>query len=260
MNIYDMTLSEILALLTKSLELAKKHDEEQKLKYGKGVEELAARQGITSDNSEAGLKETLVSRLEEIVDLLGKGGYIYSCGEVSDGDTEYNEKSILENAWETLRKMRQIDLPNARNMKEASECLQKFLLSEMESKMCWMRKLGIYSAYAQIPFLIDDERTSGIRFDHRKTTDIYAKLDDLLSIVGIKQVVPAPFLERITDGDYDDATGQGFADIGNICPDYREHVSKVDRKNVSGLIVDIDDVGLVVDGKAIRKARVFIAE
>lgn len=255
-----MTLSEILALLTKVLEPVKKQDEGHKLKKGKDAGKLAAPQVILSSNTNVGLKETLVSRLEEIVGLLEKGGYIYSCGEVSESDTAYKEKSILENAQKSLENMRQIDMTDARTMGDVMKSLQKFLLDEMKSKMCWMRRLGIYSAYAQIPFLIDDERTSGIRFDHRKTTDIYAKLDDLLSIVGIKQVVPAPFLERLADGDYEDATGDGYADIGNICPDYRDHVSKVDRKNVSDLIVDIDDLGLVVDGKTLRKARVFIAE
>lgn len=204
------------------------------------------------------LKEQTVVRMENLISKLIEGPYIIACDETTEVEVRQMEAAMQKGLEYTLRELLHLDISMAKTVGEVQALIQKLLIAEMEPISSWMRKIAIYSAYASIPFMIDDQRTIGVRFDRERVMGAYSQLDDMLASVGIKQIVPAPFVELITDGCYIDATDTATKNIRFLCPDYKKRISRVDRTNVTNMIIDIADVGLVIDGELLRQASVIL--
>lgn len=203
------------------------------------------------------IKVQVIEQMQKVLDTLLQVDYIVSCNG-DNTETEIMQESIRSGARKTLEGLTNIDITDSTSLTQAQTKIQEFLLNEMEPISCWMRKLAIYSAYANIPFMIDEGRTDGIRFNREATMWSYALLDDMLAGVGIKQIVPAPFIEVISDGDYEDASDSSTKNIGTFCPDYLQRLDRIDRIDTAGIIIDIADVGLMIDGLLYRQAKVII--
>lgn len=203
------------------------------------------------------IKVHVIGQMQKVLDTLLQVDYIVSCNG-DNTETEIMQESIRNGARRTLEGLTCIDITDSTSLTQAQTKIQEFLLNEMEPISCWMRKLAIYSAYANIPFMIDEGRTDGIRFNREATIWSYALLDDMLAGVGIKQIVPAPFIEVISDGDYEDASDCSTKNIGTFCPDYIQRLDRIDRIDTAGVIIDIADVGLMIDGQLFRQAKVII--
>lgn len=203
------------------------------------------------------IKVQVIEQMQKVLDTLLQVDYIVSCNG-DNTETEIMQESIRNGARKTLEGLTNIDITDSTSLTQAQTRIQEFLLNEMEPISCWMRKLAIYSAYANIPFMIDEGRTDGIRFNREATMWSYALLDDMLAGVGIKQIVPAPFIEVISDGDYEDASDCSTKNIGTFCPDYLQRLDRIDRIDTAGIIIDIADVGLMIDGQLFRQAKVII--
>ena len=203
------------------------------------------------------IKVQVIEQMQKVLDTLLQVDYIVSCNG-DNTETEIMQESIRNGARKTLEGLINIDITDSTSLTQAQTKIQEFLLNEMEPISCWMRKLAIYSAYANIPFMIDEGRTDGIRFNREATMWSYALLDDMLAGVGIKQIVPAPFIEVISDGDYEDASDSSTKNIGTFCPDYIQRLDRIDRIDTAGIIIDIADVGLMIDGQLFRQAKVII--
>ena len=203
------------------------------------------------------IKVQVIEQMQKVLDTLLQVDYIVSCNG-DNTETEIMQESIRNGARKTLEGLTNIDITDSTSLTQAQTKIQKFLLNEMEPISCWMRKLAIYSAYANIPFMIDEGRTDGIRFNREATMWSYALLDDMLAGVGIKQIVPAPFIEVISDGDYEDVSDCSTKNIGTFCPDYIQRLDRIDRIDTAGVIIDIADVGLMIDGQLFRQAKVII--
>ena len=202
-------------------------------------------------------KVQVIEQMQKVLDTLLQVDYIVSCnGE--NTEAEIMQESIRNGARKTLEGLTCIDITDSTSLTQAQTKIQEFLLNEMEPISCWMRKLAIYSAYVNIPFMIDEGRTDGFRFNREATMWSYALLDDMLAGVGIKQIVPAPFIEVISDGDYEDASDCSTKNIGTFCPDYLQRLDRIDRIDTAGIIIDIADVGLMIDGQLFRQAKVII--
>lgn len=203
------------------------------------------------------IKVQVIEQMQKVLDTLLQVDYIVSCNG-DNTETEIMQESIRNGARKTLEGLINIDITDSTSLTQAQTKIQEFLLNEMEPISCWMRKLAIYSAYANIPFMIDEGRTDGFRFNREATMWSYALLDDMLAGVGIKQIVPAPFIEVISDGDYEDASDSSTKNIGTFCPDYIQRLDRIDRIDTAGIIIDIADVGLMIDGQLFRQAKVII--
>lgn len=203
------------------------------------------------------IKVQVIEQMQKVLDTLLLVDYIVSCNG-DNTETEIMQESIRNGARKTLEGLINIDITDSTSLTQAQTKIQEFLLNEMEPISCWMRKLAIYSAYANIPFMIDEGRTDGFRFNREATMWSYALLDDMLAGVGIKQIVPAPFIEVISDGDYEDASDSSTKNIGTFCPDYIQRLDRIDRIDTAGIIIDIADVGLMIDGQLFRQAKVII--
>jgi len=203
------------------------------------------------------IKMQVVKQMQKVLDTLLQIDCIVSCNG-DNTETEIMLEGIRNGALKTLEGLTNIDLTKSKSLTQAQTKIQQFLLNEMEPISCWMRKLAIYSAYANIPFMIDKGRTDGIRFNREATMWSYALLDDMLAGVGIKQIVPAPFIEVISDGDYEDASDCATKNIGTFCPDYIQRLDRIDRIDSSEIIIDVADVGLMIDGQLFRQAKVII--
>lgn len=210
------------------------------------------------DNQIKILKEQTIGRMENIVNKLLEGSYIIACDETTEAEAKQMEMAILNGAESTLQELRQLDISKTKTVAEVQTLIQNFFMIEMEPISSWMRKLAIYSAYAGIPFMIDGQRTIGVRFDRERTICSYSLLDDMLASIGVKQIVPAPFVELITDGYYIDVTDTATKNIRFLCPDYKKHISRVDRIDTTDMIIDIADVGLMIDGELLRQASVIL--
>ena len=203
------------------------------------------------------IKVQVIEQMQKVLDTLLQVDYIVSCNG-DNTETEIMQESIRNGARRTLEGLTCIDITDSTSLTQAQTKIQEFLLNEMEPISCWMRKLAIYSAYVNIPFMIDEGRTDGFRFNREATMWSYALLDDMLAGVGIKQIVPAPFIEVISDGDYEDASDSSTKNIGTFCPDYIQRLDRIDRIDTAGIIIDIADVGLMIDGQLFRQAKVII--
>ena len=203
------------------------------------------------------IKVQVVEQMQKVLDTLFQVDYIVSCNG-DNTETEIMQDNIRNGARKTLEGLVNIDITKSTSLTQAHTKIQEFLLNEMEPISCWMRKLAIYSAYANIPFMIDEGRTDGIRFNREATMWSYALLDDMLAGVGIKQIVPAPFIELISDGAYEDTSDRATKNIGTFCPDYIQRLDRIDRIDKAGIIIDIADVGLMIDGQLYRQAKVII--
>lgn len=203
------------------------------------------------------IKVQVIEQMQKVLDTLFQVDYIVSCNG-DNTETEIMQDNIRNGARKTLEGLANIDITKSTSLTQAHTKIQEFLLNEMEPISCWMRKLAIYSAYANIPFMIDEGRTDGIRFNREATMWSYALLDDMLAGVGIKQIVPAPFIELISDGAYEDASDSATKNIGTFCPDYIQRLDRIDRIDKAGIIIDIADVGLMIDGQLYRQAKVII--
>ena len=203
------------------------------------------------------IKVQVIEQMQKVLDTLLQVDYIVSCNG-DNTETEIMQESIRNGARKTLEGLINIDITDSTSLTQAQTKIQEFLLNEMEPISCWMRKLAIYSAYANIPFMIDEGRTDGFRFNREATMWSYALLDEMLAGVGIKQIVPAPFIEVISDGDYEDASDSSTKNIGTFCPDYIQRLDRIDRIDTAGIIIDIADVGLMIDGQLFRQAKVII--
>ena len=203
------------------------------------------------------IKVQVIGQMQKVLDTLLQVDYIVSCNG-DNTETEIMQESIRNGARKTLEGLINIDISDSTSLTQAQTKIQEFLLNEMEPISCWMRKLAIYSAYVNIPFMIDEGRTDGFRFNREATMWSYALLDDMLAGVGIKQIVPAPFIEVISDGDYEDASDSSTKNIGTFCPDYLQRLDRIDRIDTAGIIIDIADVGLMIDGQLFRQAKVII--
>ena len=199
----------------------------------------------------------VIEQMQKVLDTLLQVDYIVSCNG-DNTETEIMQEGIRNGARRTLEGLTCIDITDSTSLTQAQTKIQEFLLNEMEPISCWMRKLAIYSAYVNIPFMIDEGRTDGFRFNREATMWSYALLDDMLAGVGIKQIVPAPFIEVISDGDYEDASACSTKNIGTFCPDYLQRLDRIDRIDTAGIIIDIADVGLMIDGQLFRQAKVII--
>ena len=202
-------------------------------------------------------KVQVIEQMQKVLDTLLQVDYIVSCNG-DNTETEIMQEGIRNGARRTLEGLTCIDITDSTSLTQAQTKIQEFLLNEMEPISCWMRKLAIYSAYVNIPFMIDEGRTDGIRFNREATMWSYALLDDMLAGVGIKQIVPAPFIEVISDGDYEDASDCSTKNIGTFCPDYLQRLDRIDRIDTAGIIIDIADVGLMIAGQLFRPAKVII--
>lgn len=203
------------------------------------------------------IKVQVIKQMQKVLDTLLQVDYIVSCNG-DNTETEIMQESIRNGARNTLEGLTNIDITDSTSLTQAQTKIQEFLLNEMEPISCWMRKLAIYSAYVNIPFMIDEGRTDGFRFNREATMWSYALLDDMLAGVGIKQIVPAPFIEVISDGDYEDVSDCSTKNIGTFCPDYIQRLDRIDRIDTAGVIIDIADVGLMIDGQLFRQAKVII--
>lgn len=203
------------------------------------------------------IKVQVIEQMQKVLGTLLQVDYIVSCNG-DNTETEIMQESIRNGARKTLEGLTNIDITDSTSLTQAKTKIQEFLLNEMEPISCWMRKLAIYSAYANIPFMIDEGRIDGIRFNREAIMWSYALLDDMLAGVGIKQIVPAPFIEVISDGDYEDASDSSTKNIGTFCPDYIQRLDRIDRIDTAGIIIDIADVGLMIDGQLYRQAKVII--
>ena len=225
--------------------------------YEAKIADIKKNVGSSIEEQVSLIKVQVIEQMQKVLDTLLQVDYIVSCNG-DNTETEIMQESIRNGARRTLEGLINIDITDSTSLTQAQTKIQEFLLNEMESISCWMRKLAIYSAYANIPFMIDEGRTDGIRFNREATMWSYALLDDMLAGVGIKQIVPAPFIEVISDGDYEDASDSSTKNIGTFCPDYIQRLDRIDRIDTAGIIIDIADVGLMIDGQLFRQAKVII--
>ena len=203
------------------------------------------------------IKVQVIEQMQKVLDTLLQVDYIVSCNG-DNTETEIMQESIRNGARKTLEGLINIDITDSTSLTQAQTKIQEFLLNEMEPISCWMRKLAIYSAYANIPFMIDEGRTDGIRFNREATMWSYALLDDMLAGAGIKQIVPAPFIEVISDGDYEDASDSSTKNIGTFCPDYIQRLDRIDRIDTAGIIIVRTYVDLMRDVQLFIQAKVII--
>lgn len=225
--------------------------------YETKIAEIKNNVGPSLEEQVSLIKVQIIEQMQKVLDTLLQVDYIVSCNG-DNTETEIMQESIRNGARKTLEGLANIDITKSTSLTQAQTKIQEFLLKEMEPISCWMRKLAIYSAYANIPFMIDEGRTDGIKFNREATMWSYALLDDMLAGVGIKQIVPAPFIEVISDGDYEDASDCSTKNIGIFCPDYIQRLDRIDRIDTAGIIIDIADVGLMIDGQLFRQAKVII--
>ena len=226
-------------------------------KYETKIADIKNNVGPSLEEQVSLIKVQVVEQMQKVLETLLQVDYIVSCNG-DNTETEIMQESIRNGARKTLEGLVNIDISNSTSLTQAQTLIQEYLLKEMEPISCWMRKLAIYSAYTNIPFMIDEGRTDGIRFNREATMWAYALLDDMLAGVGIKQIVPAPFIEVISDGDYEDASDSSTKNIGTFCPDYIQRLDRIDRIDTAGIIIDIADVGLMIDGQLFRQAKVII--
>lgn len=207
--------------------------------------------------------EQFINTLSEVILELKKGGYIISCDGNRSGIEEANlmELCLANGAEETASRIMSIDMTGVETANDARKKIADCIFEELtESPMNWMSTLGIYSAYAQIPFIIDVQRVSGLRFDRQVIMSVYALLDDLLSTIGLKQIIPAPFVESFNETAlfYENVTGHVVSNIESFCSEARQHLERVDRSNVTNIIFDIAEVGISSKGKTIKKAKILL--
>lgn len=226
-------------------------------KYETKIADIKNNVGPSLEEQVSLIKVQVVEQMKKVLETLLQVDYIVSCNG-DNTETEIMQESIRNGARKTLEGLVNMDISNSTSLTQAQTLIQEYLLKEMEPISCWMRKLAIYSAYTNIPFMIDEGRTDGIRFNREATMWAYALLDDMLAGVGIKQIVPAPFIEVISDGDYEDASDSSTKNIGAFCPDYIQRLDRIDRIDTAGIIIDIADVGLMIDGQLFRQAKVII--
>lgn len=192
--------------------------------------------------------------LDHLTDDLDKGGYIVSCSG-NDEECALIEQSISDGAKATRQSLLQSSSMIAQEIAAMS------LIEEFKSDSAnWISRLGIYASYSQVPFLIDSSRRTGFRIVRQKMMPIYSKLIEWLNMVGLKLIIPVPFLENLSDYSNQcmDVTGQAIGNMDYMCSDARARIMKVDKTNHFDMIFDIVSVGLCLNDEQILQAKVLL--
>lgn len=198
------------------------------------------------------VKGETLQAMEALINDLEKGQYLFDCKKAITVDDSY----LITLAQQIEQKISSIQFDSLTNLRKT---LKDLLREELKDPSGLFNKIGRYVAYAHLSFMIEG-REEGMKLVPSRVTSIYNKAINILIPLGFQLIIPQLFVETLSDGDYEDVTGQegAVSELASMCPLLNEHKERIDRKQRMQVIVDISQIGFIEDGIVVEKTKVLI--
>ena len=172
--------------------------------------------------------------------------------------TQCNQnQNLLREATKTFdEKMREVLIDN--NIEKVSSNMHNVIMDDINNERGLINTLSRFYAYSCLPFMTDATRDFGMRFDHSAMLKAFSSINSLTANSGIQLIVPNLFEDRITDGDYQDCTGESYGDLENMCPGIANYVQEISNSDKTNYIIDLVQVGYRINNKSGKDAKVII--
>ncbi len=206
-----------------------------------------------SDNMIATLKSDAERLLEAADEEI-----LIACSSDADDTCNYCIQNLKDNLKEFADRLTSAKIDTSESPSETRAQIQSLLKEMIDADGSVVSTIGRYYTYGRLPFMTDERREYGIRFDRRNLNNLYDKLELLLSRFGIRLSLPALFATGFSEGDFEDVTGKEYSELDNLCPNSRNHYSNIDAEaKPDNVVIDIIKVGYTIDNKGLCKTTVL---
>lgn len=208
-------------------------------------------------------KKALLADSDEMVKFVRKQvkviedsafGLMADCG---DDDRSQEHKGILDDRLKRMfTKLKEVSAQAT--PVETRRAIQDVLKAEIDSKNGAMVTVCRFYAYSLLPFMTDNAREYGVRFNRKNMAALFGAVNDLLVRFGIRVDLPALFAQAESEGDYEVANGKAYSELDNLCPNAQNHLDAIDSTvKPAHIIYDIAQVGYSIDGVAVKKTSIL---
>lgn len=205
------------------------------------------------------MKETLKCDLNKIQESINTT-FIYPCDINFKQQCDQNQ-SLLRGAFENLSdKLKCVENIDKDKYDDLYKEVQKVLEENIADENGFTNILSRYYAYSCLPFMTDRSREYGMRINHETMMKAFNALCHVANKYGLQLIIPNLFADRISDGEYNDCTGEKYGDLENMCPGIANYVLNISNSDKQYYITDLVQVGYRKDNKLKLKANVIIAD
>lgn len=190
-------------------------------------------------------QENAIFKAMMVVEELNKGEYVINCADRQPYDDHLKEQ--MEELQKEFENVVAIDEDDAKKQ------IKELLRNELNIKNV-LYKLSCYAAYCKWEPMTRP-RPEGLYLVPDRVNSIYEQVTTLLEAFGFEQKLPKLFDDVISDGDYDDATGQAVSELASMFGPEFDDYKKPDSPD---LITDIAELGFSEDGKIVKKTKVLL--
>lgn len=193
----------------------------------------------------------------KVKSVLENGKYEHGEGDMMEAALD-DEDTNMRAFSKLASKIEQIAPESFKSVKEIKEKCLEILAEEINKEAAGViTPLARLCAYSRMPFMRDYQGDEYMILDRSRLVELETHLSALLALVGIELIIPTPYCDNISEGEFEERQGD-ISNLDYICPNARQHLDKVDRTNQKDIITDIICVGYRIPGQPVQKAKVIL--
>lgn len=222
----------------------------------KSAEEAKVKaQGILKTDVEA-LAATYTKAAEVLATAVAED-FISECNPEADTDTVASMcNKIRKGIISITDEIRDLAGKNFESTIKLTETYNAIIAKAVDSNA--FTEIARWWAYSRLPFVANRNREEGRAVEFKSINQAYAAEARLLDLAGYRYQIPVLFVENISEGDYENLTGQEQLNLDYQYPNVRRHAENIDRDDRCETILDIVRLGYYKDDTLVKKTSVII--